>query len=77
MRHAGVWLALIGACLGTLAFCIQMALLVAGPGTFVGGLRIYAIGGGLGIESIIIPATPGVLLWIAGWIVEGFAKDIP
>jgi len=73
MRYAGVWLALIPACLGALALCIQEALIVAGHGTFVGGLNPYLIGG-LGIEGIIIPATPGVLLWIAGWIVEGFAK---
>jgi hypothetical protein len=80
MRYAGVWLALIAACWRALVFCIQTAtasLLLAGTGGISGGLKIGAIVGGLGIGDIILWATPGVLLWVAGWIVEGFAKDTP
>jgi len=67
MRRAGVWLALIPACWCALVLCIQIA--------FMFRAGIGAIAGGLGISEILIAATPGVLLWIAGWIVEGFAKE--
>jgi hypothetical protein len=77
MRYAGVWLALIPAGWCALALCIQTASLFhPGNGAIVGDLGIGAIvAGGFGIGEIIIAALPGVLLWLAGWIVEGFAKD--
>jgi hypothetical protein len=37
--------------------------------------RGVAFARGLLIEEIILAAVPGALLWIAGWIVEGFAKE--
>ena len=64
MRYAGVWLALIPACWCVLVLCIQMAFL---------GFRMGGIMGGLGIVEIIVAATPGILLCIAAWIVEGFS----
>lgn len=67
MRYAGMWLALIPACWCALVLFIQIA--------FMFRAGIGAIAGGLGISEIVIAATPGVLLWIAAWIVEGFAKD--
>ncbi len=67
MRYAGIWLALIAISWRTLVLCIQVIFL------FRGGMG--AIAGGLGIGEVLIAAAPGVLLWIAGWIVEGFAKE--
>jgi len=73
MRYAGVWLAVVPACWSALFLCIRMGSMFR-PGTdgIAGGL---AIAGGFGIREIVIAAAPGLLLWIAGWIVEGFAKD--
>jgi len=63
MKRAGLWLALIPVVLQVLRICIQMALIArAGIGAVVGGI------------GILVWAIPGTLLWIAGWIVEGFAK---
>jgi hypothetical protein len=73
MRRVGVWLALIPASLLALALCFQIASLFrTGVGTIVSGVAFV---GGLGIGEIILAATPGALLWVAAWIVEGFAKD--
>jgi hypothetical protein len=67
MKRAGLWLAAAPAALGGLLICLQLVL-IAGPG-------LGAIAGGIGILEVLLLAIPGVLLWIAGWIVEGFAKN--
>ncbi|MGA2886968.1 MAG: hypothetical protein ABSE51_02885 [Terracidiphilus sp.] len=74
MRHAGVWLALIPASWIVLVFVlIQMGpMFHPGTGVAEGG---FAFMGFLTIGEILLAAVPGVLLWIAAWIVEGFAKD--
>ena len=76
MRHVGVWLALIGVCGSALhlVFLIsQMFRPVIGVQTqFVASGLLFM--GGLAIGEIIVGAAPGVLLWIAAWIVQGFAS---
>lgn len=67
MRRAGVALALIPICWCALIMCLQLiAMRHNGLG---------AVAGGLGLAEIFVLAMPGILLWIAGWIVEGFVKD--
>jgi len=72
MRYAGVWLALIGAGWSALVLCTQMMFLLPPGSTPIASGAAFV--GGLGVGEIIIAAASGVLLWIAGWIVEGFAK---
>jgi hypothetical protein len=72
MRRAGAWLAIISACGGALVFGTQLSALF-GPGEITAGG--IAIVGGLIFGEILMAAAPGVLLWIAAWIVEGFVKE--
>ena len=67
IKPAGMWLALIPAALGSLLVCLRV-FLMTGPG-------IGAIAGSIGILEVLLLAIPGVLLWIAGWIVEGLAQE--
>jgi hypothetical protein len=72
MKLAGVWLAVIGVCWRVPVVCTQMISLFP-PGA-TPNARGAAFVSGLGIEEIILAAVPGALLWIAAWIVEGFAQ---
>ena len=73
MKRAGIWLAVIGVCWRAPAVCTQMIVLFPFGGT--PNARGVAFAKGLLIEEIILAAVPGALLWIAAWIVEGFAKE--
>jgi hypothetical protein len=73
MKQAGIWLAVIGVCWRAPAVCFQKVVFFPlGGDPFGHGV---AIARGLLIEEIILAAVPGALLWIAAWIVEGFAKE--
>jgi hypothetical protein len=66
MRKAGRWMILIP---------VGLALLLVGREVVYG---FYHLGnGGLypGIFGLVPLTVPGALLWLAGWIVEGFAED--
>ncbi len=73
MKRAGVWLAVIGAGWSALVLCTQMISFFP-PGSMAIARGVVFVGVA-GIGKIIMAAAPGVLLWIAGWIVEGFAKE--
>ena len=65
MRRAGKWMVFI-----PLIVLLLLYLL-----SFIS----YALNRNHGIIALAIPLFPieilGVILWLAGWIVEGFAKD--
>jgi len=66
MRRAGIWLVVLPVCWMVLAWLWRaIAYLHTGTGL---------VASGLGIADIFILATPGALLWLVGWIVEGFAQ---
>ena len=67
MRQAGRWIAII-----SLAVCLLAVVAV-----FVLGIQNLLVGFGVCINLFIPIAIAGVILWIAGWIVEGFAKETP
>ena len=73
MKLAGVWLAVIGVCWRAPVVCTQTITLFP-PGGTPNAIGV-AFARGLLIEEIILAAGPGALLWIAAWIVEGFAKE--
>jgi hypothetical protein len=65
MRRAGRWMVVIP----------LLVTVVLGLAAFVA----YALNRNPGIIGLAVPLIPieiiGVVLWLAGWIVEGFAKD--
>jgi hypothetical protein len=67
MKRAGSWMAIIPVTMGVLIVGIN---LVAGLGHGILLPQIPLISM-LAIEL----AIPGTLLWIAGWITEGFAEE--
>jgi hypothetical protein len=72
MRHAGIWLSQVSFLLGALLLGFQTVLLLRfSTGPFIAGFAI------LGVFLNVFPCAFlfGVLLWIAGWIVEGFAME--
>ncbi len=73
MQYAGAWLAVIPACLSALVVIFQMTSLFSPDATRIAGR--LAIVGGFRLGEILVAGLPGIALWIAGWIVEGFAKD--
>lgn len=66
MRQAGRWMVFVP--LTALVILIGAVEVMA---LFRGNLRTP-----LGLIPISLPLlAPGALLWVAGWIVEGFAKE--
>lgn len=66
IRLAGITFALIPICWCALTISVQLIL------TFHRG--IGAVAGTVSLLDTLILTAPGILLWIAGWIVQGFAK---
>ena len=73
MKQAVVWLAVIGVCWRAPVVCTQMISLFPRGGTPNASGAAFV--SGLLIEETFLAAVPGALLWIAGWILEGFAKE--
>ncbi len=73
MKQAGIWLAVIGVCWRAPAVFTQMVVMFPRGGSPIGSGAAFV--SGLLIEEIILAAVPGALLWIAAWIVEGFAEE--
>lgn len=68
MQRAGQWLIAIP--VSVVLLCVMAASVVA-----LAQGRLSDIGFRLSAISFCIPLViPGLALWIAGWIVEGFAK---
>ncbi len=70
MKLAGLWIASIP--LGILL------LLMVGAGTLIVQRQDYAYLANLGPAAILILLyleIPGWILWLAGWIVEGFSQE--
>ena len=65
MRRAGKWIVIIPLILAAL-FCLL-------------GIFAHALNRNPGIIGLALPLIPivffGAVLWLAGWIVEGFAKN--
>ena len=68
LKRAGRWLLLVPACWIVLVFCPQ-AFWMLRSGNGILWVR------GPGFAETFVLAAPGMLFWIAGWVVEGFAKD--
>jgi uncharacterized membrane protein len=66
MRHAGRWIMLIPA---------LIALLFMGREAYLAYYLRGSFSIGSGLLALIALVIPGAVLWLAGWIVEGFAKD--
>jgi len=67
MRRAGFWIAVVPAVFA-LALLGRSALSAS-----------YHLGGDFlepSVLYLLTLAVPGVLLWFAGWIADGFTKDI-
>jgi len=69
IRHAGRWLVLIPSTIVILSWAAAMAAsgLHPGFGIFLGPEIIFAV-------FALYLGIGGGVLWLAGWIVEGFAK---
>jgi hypothetical protein len=66
MRRAGQWLVIVPLAVLALLICVAAVWALIRP-----DLRSP-----FGLVPIFIPLViPGGVLWLAGWIVEGFAKD--
>jgi hypothetical protein len=66
MCRAGQWMILIPLTVLLLLMLVLGILDLLHPGR----------GGSLGLIRVFLPLMiPGALLWLAGWIVEGFAKE--
>ena len=68
MKQAGALLALIPVCFFVLILGFQIVSIARKGAAGLGGV-------GFGVADILVLLTPGALLWLAGWIVEGFAKE--
>jgi hypothetical protein len=68
MKQAGALLALIPVCFFVLILGLQIAISARKGTAGLGGV-------GFGVADILVLLAPGALLWLAGWITEGFAKN--
>jgi hypothetical protein len=70
MMRARQWMSIIPLTMIILFWGIALVLSFTRSNSGIMGI------GGIGIMVLSIYfAIPGAILWIAGWIVEGFAKD--
>jgi len=73
MRCAGRWMLLIPVSVFVLFLCISEVFAYLRIGNYLNGFGMIH----LLFSLLFLVAVPGAALWLAGWIVEGFAKDTP
>ncbi|MGH9598821.1 MAG: hypothetical protein ACRD27_03085 [Terracidiphilus sp.] len=66
MRRAGRWMMIVPLAVFVLLICVGAASIL---------FRRALLNPLVLIPLFVLLEVPGALLWIAGWILEGFAKD--
>jgi hypothetical protein len=69
MQTAGRWMAFTPVCLGLLFICLSLVIANLPLGRNSLGFPLFAF-----VPLLLPIGIIGVFLWIAGWIVEGFAQ---
>jgi hypothetical protein len=71
MQRAGRWMVLISMSVFVLFVCLSEVFVYLRIGEYLNGFGMFH----LLLSLLFLIAVPGAVLWLAGWILEGFAKD--
>jgi hypothetical protein len=75
MKRAGQWIMLIPASIVLILMSCEGFFAYSTHESF--GVYRAFLALGPAFLTLIVLLIPGAALWLAGWIVEGFAKDTP
>jgi hypothetical protein len=71
MQRAGRWIVLISMGFFVLFLCLSEVFNYLRNGEYFNGFAMMH----LLVSLLFLIVVPGAVLWLAGWILEGFAKD--
>jgi hypothetical protein len=69
MQTAGRWMVFIPVSMGLLFICLALVIAYLNSGKNSPGFSLFAF-----VPLLLPIGVIGIFLWLAGWIVEGFAQ---